>query len=190
MTAYLFVAVAVLVLFYLGIRFAVAYFRLRGTRVVSCPADRTQAAVDISAAKAAAGAVVGKGSFQLTGCSHWPERQGCGQQCLSQIETSPTDCLVRTHLTAWYEGRTCALCLRPVGRIDWYERRPALMTAQGHTLSWSDVDAGHLDEVLRTHKPVCFDCHVAETFRQTHPELVLDNRFAAPPSGRVAARQG
>jgi len=184
MTADLIVAIIALVIACLGVRFSLAYFRLRGTRVVSCPADHTQAAVDISARKAAAGAMVGKGSFTLTSCSHWPERQGCGQRCLSQIEASPIDCLVRTHLTAWYEGRTCALCLRPVGRIDWYERSPALLAPEGRTLAWSEVDAAHLDDILRTHKPVCFDCHVAETFRRTHPELVLDNPYAAPPPGR------
>jgi hypothetical protein len=184
MTADLIVAIIALVIVYLGVRFSLAYFRLRGTRVVSCPTDHTQAAVDISARKAAAGAMVGKGGFTLTSCSHWPERQGCGQRCLSQIEASPIDCLVRTHLTAWYEGRTCALCLRPVGRIDWYERSPALLTPEGRTLPWSGVDAAHLDDILRTHKPVCFDCHVAETFRRTHPELVLDNPYAAPPPGR------
>ncbi len=185
MTGYLIVAAIALALVYVGIRFSRAYFRLRGTRVVTCPQDRSTAAVEINAGKAARRAIVGSPAFALTACSHWPERQACGRQCLAEIEQSPIDCLVRSHLEKWYEGRSCALCHRPVGAIDWYERRPALLTPDNKTLMWSDVDATHLDELLGTHKPVCFDCHIAETFRRTHPELVLDNPYAAVPPGRT-----
>ncbi len=185
MTAYLVIAAIALVLIYFGVRFGRAYFRLRGERVVTCPADQTKAAVDISAGKAAAGAAFGSPTFSLTACSHWPERKDCGRQCVSQIEAAPIDCLVRTHLTTWYHDKACAICHRPVGEIDWYERRPAMLGSDGVTVVWADVDAVHLDDVLRTHKPVCFDCHVAETFRRTHPELVLDNRYASPPPGRA-----
>jgi hypothetical protein len=184
MAAYLVVAAIALALVYVGVRFSRAYFRLRGERVVTCPADQTKAAVDINAGKAAASAVFGAPTFTLTTCSHWPERSGCGQACVSQIQSSPIDCLVRAQLGKWYEGKTCAVCHRPVGEIDWYERRPAVLTPDGVTVAWADVDAVHLEDILRTHKPVCFDCHVAETFRRTHPELVLDNRYAAPPPGR------
>jgi len=184
MAAYLVVAAIAVALVYVGVRFGRAYFRLKGERVVTCPADQTKAAVDINAGKAAASAVFGTPSFTLTTCSHWPERSGCGQACVSQIQSSPIDCLVRTQLGKWYEGKTCVLCHRPVGDIDWYERRPALRTPDGVTVAWPDVDAVHLEEILRTHAPVCFDCHVAETFRRTHPELVLDSPYAAPPPGR------
>ncbi len=186
MTFSIIVIALALVLAYLGVRFTRAYFRLRGTRVVTCPADQTQAAVDIDARKAATSAVFGSPSFALTTCSHWPERRACGQECLRQIEAAPLDCLVRTRLATWYAGRTCALCQRPFGAIDWYERRPALLSPERITRVWPDVDAAHLDDVLRSSKPVCFDCHVAETFRRTHPELVLDNPYASLPPGRSA----
>ncbi len=185
MTAYLVVTVFALALIYLGVRFSRAYFRLRGPRVVTCPQDHGQAAVDINVRKAAAGATVGTPRFALTNCSHWPERQACGQECLKEIEAAPFDCLVRTHLERWYERKTCAICRRPIGAIDWYERSPALLAADRKTLAWSDVDASRLDAILATHAPVCFDCHIAETFRRTHPELVLDNPYAPPPAGRM-----
>ncbi len=187
MTSYLVVAAIALALIYVGVQFSRAYFRLRGERVVSCPADQTRAAVNISAGTAAVGAVFGSPSFRVTTCSHWPERHDCGRQCVSQIESAPVDCLVRTQLTNWYHGKTCAVCHRAIGEIDWYERRPALLQPDGVTVAWTDVDAVHLDGIFRTHRPVCFDCHVAETFRRTHPELVLDNRYAAPPPGRAHA---
>ncbi len=185
MTLYIIVAVIAVALIYTAIRFGRAYFRLRGTRVVTCPADQSKAAVEVDARKAATGALFGKSSFALTACSHWPERHDCGQQCLREIAASPIDCLVRVQLTRWYEGKTCAYCRRPFDTIDWYERRPALLAPAGRTLAWPEVDAALLDDTLHTHKPVCFDCHVAETFRRTHPELVLDNPHASPPPGRM-----
>ncbi len=186
MTVYLVVTAVAVALIYCGVRFGRAYFRLKGTRVVTCPADQSTAAVEVNTRKAATAAVFGSPSFSLTACSHWPERHQCGRQCLSQIDAAPLDCLVRTHLAKWYEGRTCALCLRPFGPLDWTERHPALLAPNNRTLSWTDVDASRLDEILRTHRPVCFDCHVAETFRRTHPELVLDNPHAEPPIGRAS----
>lgn len=179
------VAAVVLALIYAGVRFSRAYFRLRGTRVVTCPADQSKAAVDVNAGKAAAGAVFGTPSFSVTACSHWPERHDCGRQCLRDIQASPVDCLVRSHLSRWYEAKTCACCRRPFGTIEWHERHPALMAPNGRTLTWADVDATQLDQILASHRPVCFDCHIAETFRRAHPELVLDNPHASPPAGRM-----
>ncbi len=186
MTSYILVIALALVFVYLGARFSRAYFRLRGTRVVTCPTDHSHAAVDIDARKAATTAVFGSPTFALTSCSHWPERHACGRECLREIEASPVDCLVRTRLAAWYAGRSCVQCQRAFGEIDWYERRPALLSPDGLTRVWSDVDPAHLDDVLRVCKPVCFDCHVAETFRRTHPELVLDNPYSSLPPGRSA----
>ncbi len=186
MTVSIIVAAVAVVIIYVGIRFSRAYFRLRGTRVVTCPKDRSQAAVEVNARKAATGATFGAPAFALTACSHWPERQACGRECLSEIQAAPIDCLVRIHLAKWYDGRKCALCERDFGAIDWTERHPALLAPNNRTLTWADVDAAHLDDVLRTHRPVCFDCHVAETFRRMHPELVLDNPHAEPPIGRAS----
>jgi hypothetical protein len=185
MTFYIIVTAVAVALIYAGVRFSRAYVRLRGTRIVTCPADQSKAAVEVDARKAATSAVFGSPAFALTGCSHWPERHDCGQQCLKEIQAAPIDCLVRTHLTKWYGGQKCALCQRAFGTIEWHERHPALLAPDKRTLSWADVDAARLDDVLRTHKPVCFDCHVAETFRRMHPELVLDNPHAAPPPGRA-----
>jgi hypothetical protein len=39
-------------------------------------------------------------------------------------------------------------------------------------------------DVLATHRPVCWNCAVAEGFRRAHPELVTDRqaRPGPPPS--------
>ena len=166
------------------VRFAWTYFRLRGTRVVTCPEQRDTAAVEIRTAAAAATGLVGHRRFHLHSCSHWPEKAGCGQACLAEIYDSPSDCLVRTQLEVWYRGKSCVVCRREVGQIDWFDRRPALLAPDNQPLAWQELKAEQLHETLRTHQPLCFDCYVAETFRRSHPELVLDNRFAPPPPGR------
>jgi hypothetical protein len=32
-------------------------------------------------------------------------------------------------------------------------------------------------DVFSTHRPVCWNCHVTETFRRLHPELVVDRKL-------------
>ncbi len=149
------------------------YLAVRGARLVACPENEQAAAVEVKSMRAALG-----GDWQLSDCSRWPERQSCGRECLAQIEKSPEDCLVRTVVTRWYHDKTCALCGKPLGAVDWHERKPAVMDRQGVARPWPEVPPETLSQVLVTHEAVCFDCYVAETFRRQHPELVLDNRWA------------
>jgi hypothetical protein len=152
-----------------------AYVKYRGKRLVGCPETSQPAAVDVDAWHAALTGVVGKPTLRLASCSRWPARHDCGQQCLRQIEQSPEGCLVRTLLTEWYAGKQCVLCGRDLGHIDWIEHKPALMTPGNITVQWDGIDVVKLDEVLVSHKPVCWNCHVAETFRRERPDLVIDN---------------
>jgi hypothetical protein len=146
------------------------YLAVRGARLVTCPENKQTAAVQVGAARAALGA-----GWSLTECSRWPERQACGRECLAQIEKSPEGCLVRTVVTDWYHDKSCAICRKPLREVDWHERKPAVMDKQGHARPWQRIAPETLPQVLATHQAVCFDCYVAETFRQEHPELVLDN---------------
>jgi hypothetical protein len=155
------------------------YLRIRGARLVACPENHETAAVSVQAAWAALG-----GDWRLADCSRWPEKHACGRQCLAQIESRPDDCLVRTVVSEWYEDKSCAVCGKPLGEVDWYERKPAVMDQSGTARPWPDVPPETLPQVLATHRPVCFDCYVAETFRREHPELVLDNPWAQAPRPR------
>ncbi len=150
--------------------FARRYFALRGKRLVECPETREFTAVDIRAGRAALGR-----PLDLSDCSRWPERHACGRECLAQIERAPADCLVRTVVTRWYEGKSCAVCHKPLGEIDWLERKPGLIDASGVSRPWPDVPAEQLPQAMASHQPICFDCYVAATFRREHPELVVDN---------------
>ena len=153
------------------------YLKQRGDRRITCPETLTNEAVRVDAGHAAVSALMGHTELKLSECSRWPERQGCGQECLSQIRSAPDGCLVRTTVAAWYAGKTCAICGRPVGEREWLEHAPALADRRGHdrgTTTWDAVPPERILDVLATHDPICWNCHVAETFRRQRPDLVID----------------
>lgn len=168
------VAVAlVIVAFELGRAFGV-YRKFRGNRIISCPENHQPAAVRVAAGKAAAEAMVGTPQLRLKDCSRWPEMADCGQECMSQIQEAPEACLVSNIINRWYEGMTCAYCHKPFGKIHWHDHPPALVSEKGKTLQWNEVPLDKLQQTLSSHWPVCWNCHIAETFRREHPEMVTD----------------
>lgn len=155
--------------------------RWRGTRLVRCPETRAPAAVDIDVKQAVVSGLLGHEHLRLRDCSRWPERAGCGEECLAQVERAPEDCRVRTVVAEWYQGRKCVYCAKPFGEIHWHDHRPALRTEHGVTRQWSEVRPEELPGLFATCFPVCWDCHVAESFRRQHPELVVDRAVHPPP---------
>jgi len=153
--------------------FGGSYARFRGQRVITCPENEEFAAVEVDAKHAAATSLFGERELRLQACTRWPEKQNCGQDCLAQIEAAPGDCLARTMLTQWYSGSACAVCGKPIGEIDWYTHKPALLSPERQTLSWDEVAAERLPEVLATHFPVCWDCHVVESVVREHGERIV-----------------
>ena len=156
-----------------------AYFNLRGKRLIICPETHTSEAVDVAAGEAAVGAFLSEPTLRLVECSRWPERQDCGQDCLQQIEIDPANCLVWNIVSKWYEGKTCAFCRKPIGPLHHLDHAPALLGPDHKTAEWKEFRPQQLPEIMRTHRPVCWNCHVAETFRRTHPELVVNRELEA-----------
>jgi hypothetical protein len=153
------------------------YLKQRGDRLITCPETLTNEAVRVDAGQAAVSTLMGHTELTLASCSRWPERQGCGQECLSQIKSAPDGCLIRTTVAKWYAGKTCAICGRPVGDREWMEHAPALLDPRDpdrRTTTWDRVPPERILDVLATHEPVCWNCHVAETFRHQRPDLVID----------------
>ena len=91
-----------------------------------------------------------------------------------QIESAPEACLVRNILADWYHGKSCALCRRDFHAIHWHDHKPGLVPPNGDIPSWDAFRPEQVVDVLATHRPVCWDCRVAETFRRQHPGLVTD----------------
>jgi len=156
-----------------------AYFSYRGKRVITCPETHAAAAVDVAAGEAAVGAFLSEPTLRLKDCSRWPERQDCGQECLSQIEVDPENCLVWNIVSKWYTGKTCAFCHKPIGPLRQLDHAPALLGPDAKTIEWRGIRPEQLPQVFSTHQPVCWNCHVTENFRRLHPELVV-NREPEP----------
>jgi hypothetical protein len=188
-TPYLFVLgvvalVGLGVLFAYGRRVARSWLRYRGTRVVVCPENGQRVAVEVDAPHAAWTAPQGHSDVRLADCTRWPEKAGCGQECLAQIEAAPHGCRLQALLAEWYRDRPCVYCGRLIREIRWHDHRPALRSPAGELVAWSDFRAEQVLEVLATHRAVCWGCYTLEQFRRDHPDLVTDRpeRPSPPPS--------
>lgn len=157
-----------------GIR---AYLKFRGKRVVTCPETNKTEAVDVAAGEAALGTFFDEPTLRLSHCSRWPERQDCGQECLKEIEIDPENCLVWSLVWKWYEGKKCVYCQKPFSSLHHLDHAPALLGQDFRTVEWKSIRPEELPRVFATHQPVCWNCHVAESFRRLHPELVTDRRL-------------
>ena len=58
--------------------------------------------------------------------------------------------------------------------IPWADHQPGLLDPERKTVDWRDVPAERIPEVMETHQPVCWNCHVMNTFTRSHPELIVD----------------
>jgi hypothetical protein len=67
------------------------YFRFRGTRLVTCPETHQDAVVEVAARSMGVQAILDDPCLRISECSRWPMREGCGQDCLRQIEARPTE---------------------------------------------------------------------------------------------------
>ena len=145
----------------------------RGTRLVACPETKQPAAVELDSIRAAL-TLLGDESprLRLTNCSRWPEKAGCGQECLGEVERDPKACLVRTIVADWYRGQSCVFCGKPIPEVTWTEHRPALLSPDRVTVSWKDVKPETLPDLFATHKPVCWDCHVVQSLIRERPDTV------------------
>ncbi len=167
-------AVAVGVMLVRSIPVLSTYVTFRGKRLITCPETHKTAAVDVAAGKAALTAVFGEPKLRLDNCSRWPEHKDCGQECLQQVEADPDNCLLWNIVSNWYEGQTCVYCRKHFGRRQHLDHAPALLAPDGTTAEWNEFRPEQLPDVFSTFQPVCWNCHVAETFRHVHPELVTD----------------
>ena len=168
--------------------FARVWMKYHGRMVITCPENQKPAGVSVDTRHAVATGLGGKPDLRLADCSRWPERAGCGQQCLGQIDSAPEDCLVRNILVRWYEGKKCAWCGRPITELHLGERKPALLISEERSVEWNEVPAEQLQETLATARPLCFGCHIANTMRREHPELVIDRSRPALSGGPQGPR--
>jgi len=178
-------AIALLLAALVAFRLIAVWWKYLGDRVITCPENHRPAGVTVDSRYAAWSGVAHAPHLRLAECSRWPEKAGCGQECLSQIEASPEGCLVHRILVDWYAGKACASCGRPIGGIPPAGGKPALLLADGISVEWRQISAEMLPETLAAAKPICFACHMAQTLVRKHPELVVDRHR---PGGQVSNR--
>jgi len=146
----------------------------RGTRLVKCPETGEHVAVHVDNKAAAASGMFGAPEIRLDACTRWPERQNCGQECLHELKAAPEDCMLHHVAVNWYQGKRCVYCGRDVSGFRWPDFRCALRLSEGVTAEWQQITPEKLPGVLEKAQPVCWQCHVAETLRREHPDLVTD----------------
>jgi len=104
----------------------------------------------------------------------------------------PHDQTATDLLKGFFEGRTCAICKRAIPPIQRTGPKPGLLNPDTHaSQSWDHIPNDNLSSTLATHLPLCSACVLAESFRQHHPDLVVDrdrSHHGAHATDRVAAR--
>jgi hypothetical protein len=149
------------------------WHRLRSERLVTCPETGYPAAVRIDVPHAAMSDLVhGTPELRLAACSRWPQRGPCDEACM--CEAVDPHSTVASVAAQWFEGQTCVYCRKLVHDDVAAGHHVAVLGADGITHEWCEGPAAVLPDALRTGRPVCWNCHVAETFRRTFPELVTD----------------
>jgi len=78
-------------------RMARQLYRFHGTRLVRCPETNEFATVTVDAWHAATTSLFDDPHVRLSGCSRWPERMNCGQNCLCQITPTRAWHVVQIH---------------------------------------------------------------------------------------------
>ncbi|MGE5245349.1 MAG: hypothetical protein ACM3SQ_14055 [Betaproteobacteria bacterium] len=148
--------------------------RYAAARIVTCPETSNPAAVHVDAMRAVFSALLDSGpTITLRACSRWPERGLCAQPCLCQIESGEAPD-VPGLAARWYGRKSCAYCGRIISDGPSGVSRAALLGPDGVTIEWREVAPERLVSAFGTQHPVCWNCHVAETFRRLYPELVVD----------------
>ena len=145
-----------------------------GERVIICPETGKQAMVEVDVGHAAISSLIGQTDLRLENCWRWPMKENCGQECLLQLDMTDETCVVRSVLEKWYRDKLCAFCERPFATIDLLDHKPALLNPEGVTVEWKDIPLAAVMDAMTTHQPVCWNCHVAQTFRRQHADLVVD----------------
>lgn len=177
-TITLIVIAAVAVTLWFGIRWLVrSRSRYGGARTVTCPETKMPVMVEVDSLYTSLTSAAGHPDIRLENCSRWPLKEQCGQECLMSLDVVPESCLVSGVLMHWYRNKKCVFCQKAFDELHWADHRPALLSPDKKLLSWSEVHLSQLQNVLETHSPVCWDCYIAQDFRQAHPELVVFRRW-------------
>lgn len=160
------IAAGILVALPIGISLQ-SYFRNRGRRTVICPDNREPVTVEMDNKHAFKTALCGQEHTRLQSCSRWPEKGECRQECLAQVDPTPEN--LERLLKKWYQGKTCAMCERPLSAADWRRGRLALLNEKEKLFELRHMHLQDLPSALDRMAPLCWNCHQEERVRQAAP---------------------
>jgi len=153
------------------------WVRVHGPRVVMCPETQKPVAVKVDVGHAVATAVWEQADVKLTSCTRWPERGGCEQPCVRQIETAPDETSPRVIAAHFFKKERCAICTKPIETPGGVSLQPGFMDPGSHQVqSWNEVPPQDLPAAIAVRYPLCANCTLAESFRQRFPDRVTDRR--------------
>ena len=157
------------------------WFRFRGVRLIVCPENYQPAAVKVDAKRAARWAALsGEPDLRLNVCSRWPEKEGCDQACLSQIEESPERSALDNIVNRWFTGKRCYFCRHII------DEAAAIVTPNGGVMEWTSIVPEQIPNVFAVSDPVCGRCLAVESFRREHPEWVIERVHQAEMHKTIA----
>jgi hypothetical protein len=151
-------------LFFLGVRFGSTYSR----RTIVCPDAGTECDVQLDRKTGILSTFQGTRELRVKQCDRWPEKAACGQECVVQIEPSPA--VLARIFSQWYEGKSCARCMRALQPEDWNHGHVAVLSA-GQLVELREVPLEKLPQALVGCVPLCLNCHEEELASQPTPDM-------------------
>lgn len=140
------------------------YYKNRGRQSVKCPETRQPVDVEVDNQYAFRMALRGQEHTRLSSCTRWPEKGDCGQECLMQLDATPEN--LERLLSKWMEGKSCAICTRPITADDWRRSQLAVLNQDQELFELRDLPAEDLQMALEHTRPLCWKCHQQEHGRQ------------------------
>jgi hypothetical protein len=98
------------------------------------------------------------------------------------LRSNPHDATTTAQLSHFFEGKTCAACGRSIQPMHAGDLRPGLVNVTTHeAVAWHQIPSMNLSTTLESHAPICSNCVVLATFRQQHPDMVVERHRSLEP---------
>ena len=158
------------------------WVRLRGRHIVTCPETKRPAGVAVDVGHAMVSAMRERTDVRIATCSRWPERQGCEETCVPQIEASAEGTRVDRIAERYFEGRRCAICGHRIGPLHTGKVPPGFMDpVTREAVPWDCVAAEDLSDAIASRRPLCPDCTLAESSHGPYPLTYRRSRTGSMP---------
>ncbi len=132
-----------------------SYFARRHTIV--CPESHASTGIEIDRTHRLRTLLRDTSELRVAACDRWPERQGCDEECLLQVDLKPA-VLERT-LRKWYAGKSCGLCGRILTDSDWSQGRFSALDGNDKFVPPAALPLRDLPQQVGRYRPLCWPCH-------------------------------